>query len=294
MKSPIAVCLMILGLAPAIVCGGDLPTTIEEFYDTGGTTRCIAHRGFSGAAPENTLAAVRAAIDIGADMAEVDVSLSADRRIVVMHDDTIDRTTNGSGEVVRFTLAELRELDAGSWFDPGFSDERIPTLEEVFAVAKNRILVNVEIKSEAVARGIVDHVCNEIRAHDMVHQVVVSSFSPRALVEMHSIAPEIRTAVLYNTELYKGRKAVEIVSGLEASVFNIKHQRLTGTLLRRCRENRIPVGVYTVNEPDRMRRLIARGVNAIFTDYPDRLLEVLSRGPSDPYSGSPVATAQSP
>ena len=93
---------------------------------------------------------------------------------------------------------------------------------------------------------------------------------------MHSVAPEIRTAVLYNTKFHKGQDAVEIVTDLGASVFNIKRQRLTKKMLHRCREHEIPVGIYTVNDPRRMRRLVKKGIDAIFTDHPDRLLEVLN------------------
>jgi len=99
---------------------------------------------------------------------------------------------------------------------------------------------------------------------------------------MHSEAPEIRTAVLYNTKFHKGQDAVEIVNDLGATVFNIKRQRLTKKMLRRCTENNIPVGIYTVNKPRRMRRLVKKGIDAIFTDHPDRLLEVLGPAAATP------------
>ena len=105
-----------------------------------------AHRGFSGTAPENTLAAFRAAIDTGCDMIELDVHLSRDNQVVVIHDDTLERTTSGRGNVADQTYAELKRLDAGSWFDPRFSGERIPTLADVLSLARNRILVNIELK----------------------------------------------------------------------------------------------------------------------------------------------------
>ena len=101
----------------------------------------IAHRGFSGVAPENTLAAFRKAIDVGADMFELDVLLSQDEHVVVIHDDTLERTTNGTGKVIDHTLAELQALDAGSWFSPEFAGEPIPTLEDALRLAKGEILV---------------------------------------------------------------------------------------------------------------------------------------------------------
>ncbi len=255
----------------------DRPTTINAFFEADGSTRVIAHRGFSRAAPENTLAAVRAAIDVGADMAEIDVTLTSDGQVVVIHDTTLERTTNGGGEVLQFSLADLRQLDAGSWFSRSFAGEPIPTLDAMLAEVDDRILLNVEIKSEAVGLGVVEKVAAAIRARGMTNEVVVSSFSPTALEKMHRLAPEIRTAVLYNIDLHVGMDAVEIVTGVGASAFNIKRVRLTPEMLRRCHENGTPVAVYTVNKKRHMRKTIKLGVDAIFTDHPDRLLEVLAK-----------------
>jgi len=235
--------LILTGLAFA----GERPATIDEFLAPGGRTWVIAHRGFSGRAPENTVAAIREAIAIGADMAEIDVTLTADERVVVIHDETLQRTTNGSGNVADHSFDEIRSLDAGSWFAPQFAGEKIPTLGEVLDTTKGRILLNVEIKSEAVDRGISDKVAAAIRERGMIKQVIVSSFSPTALEQMHEVAPEIRTAVLYNPELQRGEDPVEIVRGLGASVFNIRGSRLKAKMLRSCREHGIPVGVYTVD-----------------------------------------------
>jgi glycerophosphoryl diester phosphodiesterase len=277
MKTRLLVCAGFLSLASISLFAGDRPVTIDEFFDADRGTRVIAHRGFSSAAPENTLAAVRAAIEVGADMAEIDVTLTSDGQVVVIHDTTLQRTTNGGGEVLQFSLDDLRPLDAGSWFSKAFAGERIPTLEAMLAEVEGRILLNVEIKSEAVGRGVVEKVAAAIRAREMTDEIVVSSFSPTALEEMHNLAPEIRTAVLYNKDLHQGLDPVEVVTGVGASVFNIKRVRLTPEMLRRCHESGIPVGVYTVNKKRHMRRTITLGVDAIFTDHPDRLLEVLAK-----------------
>ena len=288
------ICTAVLLVFASAVSAGNRPTTIDEFYDASARTRVIAHRGFSGAAPENTIAAVRAAIKIGADMAEIDVTLTADGHIVVIHDETLDRTTNGSGKVSDFNRAELQLLDAGTWFAPTFAGERIPSLDAVLDEIEDRILLNVEIKSEAVDRGIVPMVASAIRKQRMVDQVVVSSFSPTALEQMRSEAPEIRTAVLYNTKFHKGQDSVEIVTDLGATVFNIKRQRLTGKMMRRCREHDIPVGIYTVNKPARMRRLVKKGIDAIFTDNPDRLLELLTPTAIGAPAPTPIPLAATP
>jgi len=288
------ICAAILLLIASAVSAGDRPTTIDEFYAASARTRVIAHRGFSGAAPENTIAAVRAAIEIQADMAEIDVTLTADGHIVVIHDETLDRTTNGSGKVSDFSRAELQLLDAGAWFAPTFAGERIPSLDAVLDEIEDRILLNVEIKSEAVDRGVVPKVASSIRKRGMIDQVVVSSFSPTALQQMHSVAPEIRTAVLYNTTFHKGQDSVEIVTDLGATVFNIERQRLTKKMMRRCADNDIPVGIYTVNKPARMRRLVKKGIDAIFTDHPDRLLEILNPTAMGALAPTPIPLAATP
>ena len=167
-----AIAILVLVLT-GVVFAGDRPATIDEFLAPGGRTWVIAHRGFSGRAPENTLAAISEAIAIGADMAEIDVTLTADDRVVVIHDETLDRTTNGAGRVADHGFDEIRNLDAGSWFAPQFAGEKVPTLEEILDTVKGRILLNVEIKSEAVGRGISDKVAAAIRHRGMADQVIV-------------------------------------------------------------------------------------------------------------------------
>jgi glycerophosphoryl diester phosphodiesterase len=233
-------------------------------------------------------------MEIQADMVEIDVTLSSDEKIVVIHDETLDRTTNGSGRVSDFTIAELQQLDAGTWFAPRFAGERIPTLDAVLDEIEDRILLNVEIKSEAVDRGIVVKIASAIRRRGMIDQVVVSSFSPMALEEMRAEAPDIRTAIVFKAKFHQGQDAVEIVAGLGASAFHIKRQRLTTEMWRRCRENEIPVGVYTVNKPRRMRRLVKKGIGAIFTDHPDRLMEILNPTAMGAPAPTPIPLAATP
>jgi glycerophosphoryl diester phosphodiesterase len=284
---------LVLLLAVTAVARGR-PATTDEFLAPGGRTWVIAHRGFSGRAPENTVAAIREAIEIGADMAEIDVTLTADNRVVVIHDETLQRTTNGSGNVAEHDFDEIRSLDAGSWFAPQFAGEKVPTLGEVLDLVKGQILLNVEIKSEAVDRGISDKVAAAIKERGMTDQVIVSSFSPTALEQMHAVAPEIRTAVLYNKELQRGQDPVEIVRGLGASAFNIRGSRLKAKMLRSCREQGIPVAVYTVDKPRKMKRWVKKGIDAIFTNHPDRLLEVLEKAPAASPSPNLVPAAALP
>jgi len=275
MKHMTAAMTLLVMILTGVAFAGDRPATIDEFLAPGGRTWVIAHRGFSGRAPENTLAAISEAIAIGADMAEIDVTLTADERVVVIHDETLDRTTTGAGKVADHSFNDIRGLDAGSWFAPQFAGEKVPTLSEVLDMTKGRILLNVEIKSEAVDRGISDKVAAAIGDRGMANQVVVSSFSPTALEQMHAVAPAIRTAVLYNPELQRGQDPTEIVHSLGASAFNIRGSRLKAEMLRSCREHGIPIGVYTVDKPKKMKRWVKKGISAIFTNHPDRLIEIL-------------------
>ena len=241
-------------------------------------TRVIAHRGFSGHAPENTLVAIRKAIAAGADMVEVDVTVTADGHVICLHDETLDRTTDGSGLPSNLSLAEIKQLDAGSWFSPDYAGERIPTLAEVLETVKSRILINVEIKSEAVEHDVVSKVAALIAEHGMLDEVVVSSFSPEALRRMKTTDPTVVTATLFNKELHTGRDPLEIVLEVGSRGFNISSKRVTPEMIDRCHRHGIPVAVYTVNEASDMLRLMEMGVDAVFSDHPDRMLEVVAEG----------------
>ena len=236
--------------------------------------RVIAHRGFSGRAPENTLVAIRRAIETGADMVEIDVTMTADGHVILLHDETLDRTTDGLGVPTEMTLDEIQRLDAGSWFSPEFAGERIPTLTKALEMVKDRILINVEIKSEAVVHGVVPQVAALINEHGMIDQVVVSSFSPEALRLMKVTDPAVVTASLFNKELHAGRDPLEILQEVGARGYNISAKRVTEAVIERCHRHDIPVSVYTVNEPEEMRRLMEMGVDAVFTDSPDLMLLV--------------------
>jgi glycerophosphoryl diester phosphodiesterase len=287
MRTTILIPLFIFLLAAGAAADDrDRPATIEAFMTLDSPTRVIAHRGFSSRAPENTLVAIRQAIEVGADMVEIDVTVTSDGHVILLHDETLDRTTDGQGLPTEKTLDEIRRLDAGSWFGPGYAGEKIPTLSEALETVKNRILINIEIKSEAVERGVVPKVAILIVEHGMLDQVVVSSFSPEALRLMKITDPAVITATLFNKELHTDRDPLEIIMEVGSRGFNISGKRLTVEMVERCHKHGIPVAVYTVNEPSEMRRLIELGVDAVFTDHPDRMLEVVEEGDATRAAGS--------
>lgn len=246
------------------------------------STRVIAHRGFSSRAPENTVAAIERAIESGAPMVEIDVTMTADDRVILLHDETLDRTTTGTGPPTDLNLEAIRLLDAGSWFSEEFAGEPVPTLDEVLDTVDGRILLNIEIKSEAVQHGVVAKVADLVADHGMIDQVVVSSFSPEALIRMGSANPAIVTVTLFNKDLHTGVDPLEIVLEAGSRGFNISSKRVTVEMVERCHAHGIPVAVYTVNDESEMFRLMAMGVDAVFTDHPDRMIEIAAESAALP------------
>ena len=239
----------------------------------------IAHRGASAYYPENTLASFEGAVALGADMVELDVQLTSDGEVVVFHDEKISRCTNGRGRVADHTLAALRRLDAGSWFDKKFQGQKIPTLLEVLHLCRERIAVNIEVKTEAVrdhvSGGIEEKCLRIVDQAGMREHVVFSSFDPRAVLHLKTIDGGTPVAVLYEKKHYGLQMPSAIVSSLHADAFNCSQRELIKVWLADLTHHDIPVNVYTVNEEKKMRRWLALGVDGIFTNHPDVLNRVL-------------------
>ena len=241
----------------------------------------IAHRGFSGQFPENTLAAFGAAVEVGADMIELDVSLSRDRVPVVIHDETLDRTTSGSGRVQDFTLTELQRLDAGSCFASEFRDARIPTLEEVFRQVGKQIAINVELKPEGFEDNdpedaLEQQVLDLIRSHGLAESTVLSSFEWRFFPRIRKHNPEIPLAVLWDEGPLES--ALETAQSNRAIAINPDEEKLTPPLVGQVHSAGLRVLSYTVNMRERMREVLSWGVDGLFTNEPVLMREVLSAG----------------
>ncbi|MEJ2013385.1 MAG: glycerophosphodiester phosphodiesterase family protein [Anaerolineales bacterium] len=235
----------------------------------------IAHRGASAFAPENTLAAFRRAEEIGAHGIELDAKLSADGCVVVHHDLTLERTTNGEGLLRKKTLAELRQLDAGSHFDPRFRGEQIPTLEEVFTNAGPKLLINVELTNYgSMYDKLVPAVAKLIRRYRLETRVLLSSFSPIALLQANHLCPDVRTGLLVQSGgpqfLWKCMEAV-----IPHDDLHPPDKIVDGELLRTQHDHGRYVRVWTVNEPGRVAELAVLGVDAIISDDPKMVLDVL-------------------
>jgi glycerophosphoryl diester phosphodiesterase len=227
----------------------------------------IAHRGASGRFPENTLRAFGAAIDAGAQMCELDVQLSRDGAVVVIHDETVDRTTDGRGAVRVLTLDELKRLDAGVRYGDDFRGERIPTLEEVFALTDARCELNIEIKGAGVERK----VCDLIVEHRALASAMVSGFDWDALAIVRHLEPRVRVGLLGSQW---PARLVGAAFEMRAEAINPRSDIVTEDLCIAAHQRNLSVYTWTVDEPDEMRRLIAFGVDGIMTNYPERLREL--------------------
>ena len=238
----------------------------------------IAHRGASYYAPENTMASFQLALEMNADMIELDVTLSRDNIPVVFHDRTLSRTTGGKGNIRKYLLRELHELDAGSWFSESHKNLRIPTLEEVLIWSSGKIALNIEIKKEAVdgnhTFGIVELISKMVSDFKMTDQVVISSFSKEALARSRNVAPGISTAHLVNPYSWGTTRALHLMKRLGATGLNIKPRQMKPKLMDMAILENIPVWVYTVDDEDEMKTVIKKGATGIFTNKPDRLAEV--------------------
>jgi glycerophosphoryl diester phosphodiesterase len=269
--------LIILGIGVQMSCLGIKPIeNIVPDWKGKFSTLVVAHRGFSGEFPENTLIAFQKAIEVGSDMIEFDIRFSKDGHIVVMHDAALDRTTNGDGKVADHTLKELRGLDAGSKFSPIFAGEKIPTFQEVLELAKDRTLINIEIKNQDLGRFHIEELAakalGEVKRAGMERQVIFSSFYPSALERLQELDPRIRVAFLFHRQW---NSIPEASAGRSFSVLNLRNQYLTKSKVSKIHEAGIKINVYTVNSAEEMEKFIRWGVDGIITNHPDKLIKIL-------------------
>ncbi len=234
----------------------------------------IAHRGASGHAPENTLAAFKKAVALGATFIETDLHLSRDAHLVAIHDATLNRTTNGQGAVHNMTLAELRRLDAGSWFGSEFGGERIPTLEELLEFSKkNDVVFYMEIKPDGTWGG--EHaLVGALRESGEIPRTVVICFDPGVVLNLRKIEPTLMTGLLYDGQIENPiDKAVQI----GARQLVVRGDLVTPAMIAQAQKKDLQIVCWTVNHPAHMRMLMAAGVDGIMSDYPDRLIAAVKK-----------------
>ena len=231
----------------------------------------IAHRGASGLAPENTLAAFAKALEIGVDAVELEVHATKDRRVVVIHDGALDRTTNAKGKVSELTLAEILKADAGIRFGKEFSQEKIPILNESLDLIKGNAITVVEIKQKDIAGEVV----KAIEDTSALDDVVVISFHPSVLCDVRQIKPRIPTGLLIGANAAEkpyaqGIEYVHKTAEVGASTLSLSHPAVTPELARAVRERGVNLWTWTIDDVDRMREVLDCGVEGITSNYPDR------------------------
>lgn len=239
----------------------------------------IAHRGSSTHAPENTLAAFTLAADQGADAVELDVTLTRDGQVVVIHDDTLERTTNGQGRVDQLPYATVLEFDAGAKFNAQFAGERVPLLSQVFETVGQRVLINVEIKSTTVrSTGLEARVIDLIRQHGLIERVIVSSFNPLALIKIKRAEPRLACGLIYSPDepIYLSRAwFTPLIPNLDA-----RHPRadtVTSDVVKHIHARGQKVNVWTILEPIEVQTLAAAGVDGLIGNDPVMMRETLAR-----------------
>ncbi|MEM7232813.1 MAG: glycerophosphodiester phosphodiesterase family protein [Planctomycetota bacterium] len=235
----------------------------------------IAHRGFSHRAPENTLAAYRLAIETGALLAECDVRLSRDRVPMVIHDTTLDRTTNSSGKVSDFTADQLTRLDAGSWKSPQYRGEKLPTLAELLKLVDGRLRLVIEIKDTGMEREVVQ-VIREAKVAP--ESLMIFSFDYQTVKEIIKLEPLLPTTWLVgNLPLDESGWRTTLRDALRArvSAIGLPKDRVFPEFVHLARQCGFPVFVWTVNDPVDMRFLVNAGVSGIISDRPDLALDTV-------------------
>ncbi|MBK8576505.1 MAG: glycerophosphodiester phosphodiesterase [Elusimicrobia bacterium] len=240
----------------------------------------IGHRGAMGHGPENTRAAFEAGLRCGAGAVECDVHLSKDGRLVVIHDDRVDRTTNGRGAVAGKTWVELRLLDAGAWFGKEFVGERVWRLEDLLGWAKRRrtrfkkplqLIIEIKAKPRSPAR-IADRVVAVLRSAGMVRRAIVISFNHAEAARAKALCPRLRTGLLFSQT---PRDLPRRMARTHADAVFPRFALVTPEFMQAARHQGWYVGTWTVNEIPDMKRLVGLRVNAIASNFPERLVRLV-------------------
>jgi len=289
----LGVILILAGIYLYLAMQTGRPAEARAIFQNSDVSRPLvfAHRGGGGLYPENTLEAFRYSAQMGVDVLELDIHSTSDGALVVMHDATLDRTTNGTGRVNQMTLAELKKLDAGYHFTPDGGKTfpfrargvTIPTLQEIFDALPAQTF-NVEPKQ--AEPSVTNPLCEMIRARNMTDKVIVGSFRQRAIDEFRAACAEVATAgtpsevrdflALYKLGLGESYSPPMQVLQIPERLGSL--QIVSEDFVKTARRLNLQVHVWTVNETDDMRRLIEMRVDGIMTDYPDRLLGLLGGG----------------
>lgn len=247
----------------------------EEYVpkERNGYLTSIAHRGASAYAPENTMPAFTKGVEMGADYIEIDVQMSKDSIPIIIHDRTLNRTTNGKGKVSDYTLKELKLLDAGSWFGEEFTGETIPTLNEFLGEFGGKINILIELKYPELYPGIEEQVANVLMEHKLVKpdsiEVIIQSFNHESIKKSKELLPEIPHGVLVGKDWRRISSQQLEEFATYADYFNPSFNIVTAELVELVHLTNMTMYAYTVRDQSEAGRLYSLGVDGIITDYPD-------------------------
>lgn len=242
--------------------------------------KVIGHRGACAYAPENTIESILTAADLGAEWVELDVMLSRDSVPIIMHDDTLDRTTSGFGNVADHDWETLRELDAGAWYGDSFTGAKIPSLEDALEVIISKNLgLNLEIKPTPGRERETAEVALDVlsRIWDDHERLLISSFQPTSLEVALDMAPDWYRGVLFSDQEDMPENWRDIVEYLDGTTVNIGKNIATRELIEDIIDFEKPVLVYTINDPQLARQLQGWGVDSVFSNNPDLILQNLMK-----------------
>ncbi len=230
---------------------------------------CIAHRGVKELYPENTIVSFQAALDSETQMIELDVALSSDRQLMVIHDETLDRTTNGTGKVSLKSLTELKQLDAGSWFDRRFKDERIPTLNEVIDLVGTSAVLNIEIKKEYFEEGnpgdaIESQVLQVVEKNNLLNSIIVSSFEIRYLQRLRKLSSTVPLAFISLEPA--DQLTIDACKQMNLFSWNGWHETLTQDQVDSIHRANLKVFSFTIQKQEEFDKVMRFGVDGIFAD----------------------------
>lgn len=232
-----------------------------------------AHRGASGYAPENTMAAFEKAIELNSEGIEIDVQMSKDGHLIICHDEKVDRTTNGRGYIKDIYLKDIKLLDAGYKFNGDYIGEEIPTLSELMELIKdNNMILNIELKNNVIEyRGIEEKTIDMIKQYKMENRVIISSFNHSSLYKVKEIDPSIKTGILYSKNI---NNPIRFAKNIKADAIHPNYKRLNRFVIEKAKKENIQINTFTVNIRDYMKLLIDIKIDGIITDYPDIALNL--------------------
>ncbi|WP_245208035.1 glycerophosphodiester phosphodiesterase [Sediminibacillus dalangtanensis] len=277
-----------IGTVQAEAAGGeaDLPFPEERMLN-------ISHRGASGYAPEHTIAAYELGVEMKGDYIEVDLQMTKDGELIAMHDETVDRTTDGTGRVGEMTLEEIKQLDAGTWFNeqypelakPEYAGLEVPTLREIFDHFGKSKHYYIETKSPDVYPGMEEKLVDLLEDYKLTgvngrsSNVIIQSFSQESLLKMDEINPDIPLVQLISRPDQEGTSGLDEIAeyaiGVGPSFNRIKQMENGANYIRQVREKGLLIHPYTINTEEDMRLALEWGVTGVFTNYPDRFRQVL-------------------